>query len=159
MKRTVLVAVLVSSLVSTLLTLSVVAVASPQRAAAQGSPTVITAERFVLQDAEGNSRVLLQFGPDGEPVLAMRDREGQPRVRIGIRPDGGPFLNMHDPDFGRRVALAVGRDGEAQLVLREPGTAIEAGDPRFRAGVFVTLDGLPSIELRNAEGSRTWGAP
>lgn len=159
MKQTALVAVVASSLVSTLLTLSVMAVVSPQRAAAQESPTVITAERFVLQDAEGNIRALLQFDPFGEPVLAMRDREGRPRVRIGIRTDGGPFLNMHDPDFGRRVALAVGGNGEAQLLLREPGTAIEAGDPRFRAGVFVTLDGSPSIELRDAEGSRSWGAP
>lgn len=158
MRQTILVAVVASSLVSTLVALAVLAVASPQRVAAQ-APTVITAERFALQDAEGNIRALLQIQPDGEPVLAMRDHDGRPRVRIGVRPDGGPFLLMHDPDFARRVALSVGREGEAQLVLREPGTAIQTEDPRFRAGVFVTLDGTPSIELRDAEGNRTWSAP
>jgi len=158
MRRTILVAVVTSSLVSTLVALAVVAITNPQRVAAQ-APTVIMAERFALQDAEGNIRALLQIQPDGEPVLAMRDHDGRPRVRIGIRPDGGPFLLMHDPDFARRVALAIGREGEAQLVLREPGTAIQTEDPRFRAGVFVTSDGTPSIELHDGEGNKIWGAP
>lgn len=159
MRQTTLVTLVVSSLTSILVTLAAMTFVIPQRAAAQSPPTVLVAERFVLQDPEGNVRALLQFGPDGEPVLAMRDHEGRPRVRIGIRPDGGPFVLLHDPDFSRRVALAIGREGEAQLVLREPGTAIQAEDPRFRAGFFVTLDGTPAIELRDAQGTRTWAAP
>lgn len=68
-------------------------------------------------------------------------------------------MNFHDPDSSRRVALAIEGTGVARLVLREPGTAIEAGDPRFRAGVFVDADGTPSIELRDAQGNKSWSAP
>ena len=159
MKQTVLIAVLASSLISILVTIAVLTVISPQPAAAQDSAPVVTAERFVLQDAEGNIRAELRFDPFGEPVLIMRDGTGAPRARIGTRADGGAFLIFHDPDFSRRATLAVDPTGVAQLVLREPGTGIEPQDTRLRAGVFVSPDGTPSIELRDAQGNKSWSAP
>jgi len=55
---------------------------------------VVEAERFVLKDASGRTRVELTVLGDGSPTLGLFDRNGLPRALLGLAPDGTPALAL-----------------------------------------------------------------
>ena len=55
----------------------------------------ITAQEFVLVDASGETRALLNMAP--HPTLSFYDEDGEPTMILGLGPDG-PVLGAMRPD-------------------------------------------------------------
>lgn len=152
MKGVVVLAIVGSSLVSTAVTLAITAVTSPRLAEAQGQPTVVAAQGFVLQDAAGNVRAELGFNAAGDAGLNLLDADGATRLRVYLDSAGNPGVGLLDPDLTRRVALAANPQAGSVVILRDPGIGAEGGQP-FRIRLAVRNDGTANIGLFEPPGS------
>ncbi len=88
----------------------------------------VSAERFVLLDAQGHQRALLTaYETGGAPELALYDKKGRAVARLGVEKTGA-FLALADANAERSVRYGVGSpagDGDA---CKSPG-ADNAGKP------------------------------
>lgn len=83
-------------------------------------PGVVEAQKFVLQDARGESRAELTVLPDGSPTLGFLDREGKPRLVLGLAPDSSPGLALLDPGEKARLTLSLQGPGSSVVALLGP---------------------------------------
>ena len=113
-------------------------------------PKVIRANQFVLEDANGKTRALLDVDKDGVPGLYLYDETATPRVMLGLGTYGS-VLAMFDRNGKNRASLAVSNDGTS-LRLSD-----DNGKPRVR--LTVGDDGVPGLELLYANGVQLWAKP
>ena len=108
-------------------------------------PKVIRANEFILEDADGKSRITLALTELGAglvlsdengkiratlaltelgPVLGLVDENGQPRARLATLKDG-PGLTLYDESGKDRARLAVNKDGPSLGLYDENGKPIK----------------------------------
>ena len=160
MKGIVVLCIAASSLVSGLVTLAAMAVVRPHPVEAQIQPTVVTAQRFVLQDADGRIRAELGVdATDGYVGLILFDGDGARRLRTALDPAGSPSVTLHDVDFTRRVALAANPAAGAVVLLRDAGIGPEGGQT-VRVRLAARNDGTAHIGLYEPPGETpVWVTP
>jgi len=111
---------------------------------------VIRANQFVLEDANGKTRAVLDVDKDGVPGLYLYDDNGTPRAMLGVG-NYGSVLAMFDQNGKNRVSLAVSNDGTS-LRLSD-----DKGKPRAR--LTVGNDGVPGLALLYENGVNIWSRP
>ena len=73
----------------------------------------VTAERFVLRDAQGQQRgVFTAYETGGAPQFSLLDKKGKPMATIGVEKDGA-FLTLTDATGEHKVRYGVGAGGAA----------------------------------------------
>jgi hypothetical protein len=112
---------------------------------------VVSAQRFVVQDAGGHVRAEMGVNGGNEPVLRLNNAAGKERVLMGLRPDGTIEMRLTDHRHEHRASLFLNGDGWPALVLSAP-------DGRSLVRVDTGSEG-GSIGLFDADGRRTWSAP
>jgi hypothetical protein len=136
------------------------------RSPSPGSP-VVEAQRFVLRDAAGATRVTLALAEDGLPLLTFFDGDGEPQAALGprhlylsgdgntavkllVNPGGTPALRLEKQ--GRlRAVLGMANDGTLAL-------GFYGQDGKGRALLDVAADGSPGLTLFHKSG-KVWSAP
>ena len=113
-------------------------------------PKVIRANQFILEDANGKTRAVLDVGNDGAPGFYLYDDNATPRVMLGVT-NHGAMLALCDKTGKTVASLAVGGDGSS-LRLSD-----DHGRPRLR--VNVGKDGVPELTLFYANGVKIWSKP
>jgi hypothetical protein len=162
MRRTIVLSVAASSLVSVLLTVLVMTLALP--AAVDAQATRIQAERVAVVGPNGAERVALTTGPEAHASVSVLNAEGRPRATLatggssnqgGVLPDAAGF-NLFAND-----GTAIGRLGTRSAAgTHEPGGVLMLADMQGRARVVLTVgpDGTPSMQMLDATGNVTWQA-
>ena len=136
----------------------------------------MTAERYLVLDADGNprgmfgvladggigmmftdemgtQRVDVRVDINGVPRIAIMDDTGNVRGEMGMRDDGTPNLVLADAASQPRVALNVSPGGSAQLLF-------VGQDGSTRQAILGTLDdGRPVLLLANAAGETVFQQP
>lgn len=144
--------IVASSLISALVTLVVTGLVIPHPAEAQSAQAIVTAQRFVLQDAGGKTRAELGVdAADGYIGLILVDANGARRLRTTLDPDGNPSVTLHDTDFTRRVAMAANPTAGGVVLVRDAGIGPEGFQP-VRARLAARNDGTAHIGLYNPPG-------
>ena len=138
--------------------------APPRAAARRPAPPVIRAQRFVLEDADGNFRASLSLTEGGAMLLLVHSR-GKQRAVLGTA-DEGPGLTLWDAKGTGGAAFVVLKTGpilalrdeegrtRANLSATEHGTALSLHDGlgQLRGRLAVEKDG-PVLEFRDAKGA------
>jgi hypothetical protein len=60
--------------------------------------SVLSAQGFILTDADGQGRGAFGFGASGQPVLALYDRNGAARISMSITREGYPSITTYDDE-------------------------------------------------------------
>jgi hypothetical protein len=81
---------------------------------------VSEANRFVLRDAQGNTRGVWGVTGEGATQMVLMDGGGRERMRLQVLNDGSPGVALVDSANRTRVVLAVLPDRTATLVLADP---------------------------------------
>jgi hypothetical protein len=162
MRRTILLSVAASSLVSVLITVLVITLALPAVVDAQANR--IQAERVAVVGTNGADRVDLGTGPGAVAAVTVRNAEGRERASMatggradlgGVLPDAAGFnlLASDGTPIGRLGTRGTGN-------TYEPGVNLLLSDMQGRARVVLTVapDGTPSIVMQDAAGNVTWSA-
>lgn len=90
---------------------------------------IVKAERFILEDADGNERATLGLDGEGNPSLRLFDDYGNERA--GIRLIGcDAKLIMNHADGSPAILLAVRNDGAAGVQVSAQGEAQAPGEDR-----------------------------
>jgi hypothetical protein len=113
-------------------------------------PKVVRAKQFVLEDANGKTRAVLDVDKEGVPGLYLYDDDGTPRVMLAVGTHGS-VLAMFDRNGKNRVSVAV--SGNVSSIRLSDGN----NKPRIR--VTVGSDGAPELELLHASGVQIWSKP
>lgn len=113
-------------------------------------PKVIRANQFILEDASGKTRAVLDVGRDGAPGFYLYDDNATPRAMLGVS-NFGAMLALCDTTGKTVASLAVSADGSA-LRLSD-----DQGRPRLR--VDVGKDGVPELTLLYSNGVKIWSKP
>lgn len=113
-------------------------------------PTVIRANQFILEDANGKTRAVLDVGKDGAPGFYLYGDNGTPRAMLGMT-NYGAMLALCDKTGKTTASLAVSNDGTSLRL------ADDQGRPRLR--VDVGKDGTPELTLFYANGVKIWSKP
>ncbi|MGQ0812178.1 MAG: hypothetical protein ACT4OO_13280 [Nitrospiraceae bacterium] len=99
---------------------------------------ILTAEQFVLVDANGVPRGRLGGMPDGSVKLTLNDRQLKDRITMGLSPDGSPSLGLFDENERTRTLLAINKWvpiftlTDKQEVNRTTLAVVDDGTPRLR---------------------------
>ena len=112
MRRTLIASCLVSAIVSASLTLLIGTWLAPMR----GTPSVLTAQRFEVRDAEGKLKAYLG-GPDYNDSLTILGPEGAERIKLLVLADGTAFFVMNDAEGVVRARMYVNRQGYSDVAL------------------------------------------
>lgn len=73
----------------------------------------VSAERFVLRDAQGQQRgVFTAYETGGAPQFSLLDKKGKPMAVIAVEKDGA-FLTLADATGEHKVRYGVGASGAA----------------------------------------------
>jgi hypothetical protein len=83
------------------------------------SVSSVSAEAFVLRDADGIERGRMALGSDGRAHLALADREGRERIRLTVLADGSPGVTVMDANDRPRAVLGSLPDGTTNLVFAD----------------------------------------
>lgn len=105
MRKDVLLAALVSSLVSAVLTLGFGVILLPRVAAQNGGPDLI-----ILRDQDGIERARFGVAENGAVGLFLVDRSGAPRAMLALNQEDVPILALTTPG-GPSVDLRVTNNG------------------------------------------------
>lgn len=143
--------------------------------AGEPAPTVVTAQRFRLVDADGKERASLAAPSESQQAwgLSFLGADGKDHVFIGLQGDGSSLASLTDNDGVARIVFRVSSQGTAMVILNDksgksrlgldvgsdgvPGMTIldQTGTPRAR---FCIDGGSPSI-LSDVDGEVLWRAP
>jgi hypothetical protein len=94
----------------------------PRAALAAPPPKQVTAEAFVLVDANGKTTAQLDHSAVGSPCLTFFDSSGHQRLQAGLYADGVPYLGLVDAKTGAVGLFRVaGSQGSPVLVLKAGG--------------------------------------
>jgi hypothetical protein len=129
-----------------------------------GVPKVVDAEKFVLRDADGKQRAVLELTKETQPALVLLNADGKQRVSLSVREDGVGALALHDglhdtPSTrlgGRVLELGAGISRVSGWARLGPGDLILAS-AGYRGGTsYAALHAgrAPVLNLYNAAGVR-----
>jgi hypothetical protein len=164
--------------VSVLALMGVLAYAAGRNALQASEQGVVRAHRFELVDATGEVRAVLGFSQAGDPALLMLeeakpavilqvsnqyadlsllDADTQSRVTLTVTRDGDwSGLKMADGDGRPRAVFGLainGEDGVSEERECSPFVHLLGGDKRLRAGFEIGPGEVPSLCLRDREGT------
>jgi hypothetical protein len=140
--------------------------ANPASAAA---PRVIEAERFVLRDAAGRSRVVLEVTATGSTGLSLRDEHEITRLSFLVATEG-PTVTLNGEKGKPRVMLYAPADGWGLDLWREDGKRVASLGFLPGRGSLLNLDdetgttslaagqGIAALKLDNQRGEVTLSA-
>lgn len=111
---------------------------------------VIRANQFILEDANGKARAVLDVGRDGTPGFYLYDENATPRALLGVT-SYGAMLALCDTAGKTIASLAVSADG--------PSLRLSDAQGRPRLRVDVGKDGVPELTLLYANGVKIWSKP
>ncbi len=111
---------------------------------APAAQPVVTAQKFVLIDAQGKAVAELGAAQGGSGLVLM-DSAGQPRAALVLTSSGEPGLKLYDDKGVVRAALVVATDGRTGLVLYD-------GHDKNRAALATGRDGAPAMVLFDRDG-------
>ena len=109
-------------------------------------PKTIEAERFVLRDQDGKTR--MELGTDDRKAVALflLDQEGNRPISLGVTANGRPAMGLSQAGGNRSLTLAFTPIGTAGLTLYDK-------DLTPRVQVYTAPDGTPALEIRD-EGNQ-----
>lgn len=139
-----------SSVITALVTLGVVAVVQPRPAEAQ--TRTLSAQQFQLVGPDGKVRAILGPATTGGVVLELRDEREQRRTVLGLTGDGLAYLGFWDPQDRQRMAVRSDTDGFSNVVFL-------AADGTPRSVYMMGADGTPDLYMRGSDGRIIWSAP
>ena len=152
-----------SCVLSSLVTLLVLALALPTAADAQEAR--IRAAQLVAAGPEGADRARLFVGPGANSSVSVLSTDGRVRALIGT---GGPAATGGmEPETADVVVFAQDGTGIARLGTREAPDSHAAGvnlilsdaQGHVRLDMLVAEDGTPAIHMLDASGNVVWSAP
>jgi len=114
---------------------------------------VVRANRFELEDENGNIRAVLGMNPSGEPRLALADDSGRILVALSLEldfkftKDKIPALRFFDRDGKVRSEINLNRMGDPVIILRNQ-----------RGGAIASLTGIDKTGTEFLMMDR-WAAP
>lgn len=158
MRRTVVLSILASSVVSVSVTLLVLGLFSPAGVLAQG--TGIRSNEYVLVASDGSERARLFEAGGGARFALTQGNAERISLAYGRRAPESAAIAVHDMDSDTRVAVGVAA-GRAQGTSGDfNGFRVfeKDGTPRVRIGMDDS-NGLSFIELLDASGNVIWSAP
>lgn len=107
----------------------------------QSTPSELRARSFILVDAQGRQRAILDLKKD-EPGLALLDENGNVRALLSLVPEG-PILDL------------IGTDGKSAArvdsLLNQPGLVLLDANRNVRAGLTMNPLG-PGLDIADASG-------
>src|SRR5260221_3875137 len=104
---------------------------------AAATPKLITSQKFVLVDSNGNPRGEFGVTDKGVAQLAVFDGTSALRAGLGVAADGGPALGIFGKDGKARAEIGLA-SGNARVILFDP-----SGKPQVALGVaYDGQDGL-----------------
>lgn len=111
----------------------------------------VRAQRFMLEDQDGNMRGLWQLAADGTVRLSIHDASGQGRLNISVLQDGAPGISFVDEDDRRRVVLGLLPDETSTLVFADGGGVARAvlgvSETGSSSLLFADGDGVSRVSL------------
>ena len=137
--------------------------------AAAAAPKMMTAQKFMLVDAKGNTRGEFNVTSKGVAQLAVFDGTGTLRAGLGVGVDGAPALGIYGHDGKPRVEVGL-TTGVARVVLFDVNATPQAtlgvspdgqsglglmdknGNPR--ASIVVNPNGSPTLRLADEHRAR-----
>jgi hypothetical protein len=90
----------------------------------------VTAERLVLEDANGLPRGSWSVDEEGNARLTIQDRQGRTRMSLSVLGNGSPGLSLANANGRNRVGLALLPDESTNLAFADG-----AGVPRTILGL------------------------
>lgn len=161
MVRTVILAVVASSLTSIIATSLVLTVVLPSAVAAQEAS--LRAEQSIAVGPDGTDRARVALGQGQNVTVSVLGTNGQTRALLGT---GGPGPGQQ-PETADFVLWAQDGTRIARLGTRDTADSHAAGvdmsladsQGRMRLDMLVAEDGTPAIHMFDAEGNLTWSAP
>ncbi len=114
---------------------------------AQPHMQVVTVQKLIVTDKEGNPRAQLAVSEGGEPRLDLADKGGKPLASLALTGEGGAEFRLNGKDGGPRVRMAILGKGEPRLDF-----TIE-NDGRSVTSLGLSPEGWPDLRLSGKEGS------
>ena len=156
MRRTIVLSGLVSFTMAFLGTLAALAVAWPGVVGAQEAR--IRAEQFTVVGANGADRINLRTTPGVGAYVDVYDADGRRRAVVGT---GG--VNGDAPDNAGIDLAPVGGKGGARMGHGNPDeglVALHLSDQNGRDRILLRIseDGVPAIQMLDANGAVSWSA-
>jgi hypothetical protein len=142
----------------------------------ENAAKTVEAERFVLRDKEGKTRMELTI-EDGTAVQSFYDAHGNAHLQLAVAADGSPALYLLDSEDEPRLCLEILQDGSATLtgypkVDKKPrfslsidaDGSIDQGyfdrDGKHRLGIRLPeLNGTADIIVEDKDGKALFRAP
>jgi hypothetical protein len=104
-----------------------------------------------LNDARGDERGALSMLDDGSLILCF-DTKASEAACMYVMPSGERGFSITDDKWKDRAELVLSPEKEVRLVLKD-----DAG--KTRANVHVGADGVPAVQLGDAQGKVIWSTP
>lgn len=114
----------------------------------KGTPTVgkiVHSHRFVLREANGSARTILESDEQGFPCLVMMDKKGNNRITLNVYADQNVELVLYDGNGSTRCEATIAEDGT-------PSVSLLAGE-ELRADCTIQDDGNPQVTLCDEQGT------
>lgn len=74
--------------------------------------------RLFMLDDDGEYRLEMGLGMEGEPHLWLRDQDGAAKIQVSLTPTGRPAFRLLDQKARERATLALSEAGDPTMILR-----------------------------------------
>ncbi|MDR1110264.1 MAG: hypothetical protein LBP92_06110 [Deltaproteobacteria bacterium] len=116
--------------------------------------------RLFMLDSQGEYRLEMGLGENGEPHVWLRDADGAAKVQVALTAKGLPSFTLADQKGRERAVVALSQAGEPTFIMRDPdgrdrvalwrdkngeGLALADGKGQARAALSVPDGGAPSL--------------
>jgi hypothetical protein len=92
---------------------------------------IVRAERVVVEDQRGNSRIVIDAYATDSPTIALNDKDGRALAKLGVTADGQAFLDVFDKKGASRGSYRLGEDAAPRT---EPKPHSAKSDPATAPG-------------------------
>ncbi|MDH5642870.1 MAG: hypothetical protein OEY63_01620 [Gemmatimonadota bacterium] len=110
----------------------------------------ITADRFMVLDANGIPRGSFGSVADGSIGITIADEAMSPRLELAVTPAGNPRIAMYDADQRVRNEITMNEDGEPRMVFA-------GSEETPRIAISLSNDGSAQILFMNPDGTTRRG--
>ena len=108
---------------------------------------IVTAEKFMVLDADGIPRGMFGLLADGASVgMMFTDLGGTARMEVGVDPNGSPRVAVMDDQQRLRAEIGMSDDGSARIVLADPSEIA-------RASLSVNNEGAAQLAFIGPDGT------
>ena len=129
---------------------------------AAAAPKMMTAQKFMLVDAKGNTRGEFNVTSRGVAQLGIFDGTGTLRAGLGVGADGAPALGIFGHDGKPRIEVGLA-NSVARIVLYNPNAlpqATFAVAANGQSGLdLLDKDGIPRASIVVADRRHSHAAP